>query len=55
MYAAQLKKINAALNTMHEDFQYDYRRELASLELENNAQMTELCSQQAGVQWTSSQ
>ena len=26
IYRAQLKKIEAALNTMHEDLQYDYRR-----------------------------
>jgi hypothetical protein len=33
LYAAQLKKISAALNTMHEDLQYDYRRELERLTL----------------------
>jgi len=33
LYAAQLKKISAALNTMHEDLQYDYKRELARLEI----------------------
>ena len=32
LYAAQLKKISSALNTMHEDLQYDYRRELERLE-----------------------
>ena len=33
LYAAQLKKIAIALGTMHEDLQYDYKRELARLEL----------------------
>src|SRR4030095_1190625 len=33
MYASQLKKISAALNTMHEDLQYDYKREVSRLEL----------------------
>ncbi|HKP31187.1 MAG TPA: hypothetical protein VJT83_00590 [Chitinophagaceae bacterium] len=32
MYAAQLKKINAALDAMHEDLQFEYRRELSRLE-----------------------
>lgn len=31
LYAAQLKKIKAALETMHEDLQYDYRRSLERL------------------------
>lgn len=31
LYQQQLKKIKAALATMHEDLQYDYLRELASL------------------------
>ena len=33
LYAAQLKKVSAALNTMHEDLQYDYKRELQRLEI----------------------
>jgi len=33
LYAAQLKKVSAALNTMHEDLQYDYKRELERLEI----------------------
>jgi hypothetical protein len=33
LYAAQLKKINAALATMHEDLQYDYEREIKALSL----------------------
>jgi len=33
LYSAQLKKISAALDTMHEDLQYDYKRELERLEL----------------------
>lgn len=33
LYAAQIKKIEAAVNTMHEDLQYDYRRELERLKL----------------------
>jgi hypothetical protein len=32
LYASQLKKIRAALDTMHEDLQYDYRRSLERLE-----------------------
>lgn len=32
LYAAQLKKIKTALNTMHEDLQHDYRRSLNRLE-----------------------
>ena len=32
LYAAQLKKISMALDTMHEDLQYDYRKELKRLE-----------------------
>ena len=31
LYAAQLKKIKAALDTLHEDLQYDYRRSLNRL------------------------
>jgi hypothetical protein len=31
IYQAQLKKIEAALNTMHEDLQYDYRRSFQRL------------------------
>jgi hypothetical protein len=33
LYAAQLKKISAALDTMHEDLQYDYKQELQRLEI----------------------
>jgi hypothetical protein len=33
LYAAQLKKIEAAIDTMHEDLQYDYRREVERLRL----------------------
>ena len=32
LYLLQIKKINTALDTLHEDLQYDYRRELADLE-----------------------
>ncbi len=32
IYASQLKKIKAAIETMHEDLQYDYKRELVKLE-----------------------
>lgn len=31
LYRQQIKKINAALNTLHEDLQYDFRRELEAL------------------------
>lgn len=33
LYASQLKKIEAAINTMHEDLQYDYRREVERLKI----------------------
>lgn len=33
LYAAQIKKIQAAIDTMHEDLQYDYRKELERLQL----------------------
>ena len=33
LYVAQIKKINAALNSMHEDLQYDYKRELDRLQI----------------------
>jgi len=33
LYKAQLKKIEAAIATMHQDLQYDYRRELQRLKL----------------------
>ena len=33
LYSAQLKKIQAAIDTMHEDLQYDYRRELERLKM----------------------
>ena len=33
VYAGQLKKIGIALSGMHEDLQYDYKRELERLEL----------------------
>lgn len=32
IYKAQLKKIHAAIDTMHEDLQYDYLRQLKRLE-----------------------
>lgn len=32
IYAAQVKKIKAAIETMHEDLQYDYRKELELIE-----------------------
>lgn len=32
LYASQLKKIKAALDTLHEDLQYDYRRTLSRLD-----------------------
>jgi hypothetical protein len=31
LYDAQLKKINKVIETMHEDLQYDYRKELDKL------------------------
>lgn len=31
LYASQLKKIQAAVNTMHEDLQYDYEKQLERL------------------------
>ena len=31
LYQAQIKKIKAAIDTMHEDLQYDYQRELERL------------------------
>ena|SRR5687767_5156405 len=31
LYKAQIKKIDAAINTMHEDLQYDYQRSLERL------------------------
>jgi len=33
LYKGQLKKIEAAIKTMHEDLQYDYRRQLNRLQL----------------------
>lgn len=33
LYKSQLKKIDAAIATMHEDLQYDYARELGRLKL----------------------
>jgi len=33
LYKAQIKKIEAAIASMHEDLQYDYRRELDRLKL----------------------
>lgn len=33
LYKSQLKKIESAIATMHEDLQYDYRRELQRLQL----------------------
>ena len=33
LYKSQLKKIESAIATMHEDLQYDYRRELERLKL----------------------
>lgn len=32
LYEGQLKKANAVIDTLHEDLQYDYRRELEKLE-----------------------
>jgi hypothetical protein len=32
IYDGQLKKINTALDALHEDLQYDYRRDIAGLE-----------------------
>ena len=31
MYTSQLKKIQAAIDTLHEDLQFDYRKELAAI------------------------
>ncbi len=33
IYQAQLKKINAAIDTLHEDLKYDFSRQLAGLQL----------------------
>ncbi len=33
LYRQQLKKVHAALATLHEDLQYDYKRDLKGLEL----------------------
>lgn len=33
IFAAQIKKVEAAIATMHEDLQYDYQRELLRLKL----------------------
>lgn len=33
LYLAQIKKVEAAIATMHEDLQYDYKRELERLKL----------------------
>jgi gas vesicle protein len=33
LYKTQLKKISSAIQTMHEDLQYDYRRELNLLQI----------------------
>ena len=33
LYASQFKKIEAAIDSMHEDLQYDYRRELERLRI----------------------
>ena len=33
LYQSQLKKIGAAIDTMHEDLQYDYKRELNRLKI----------------------
>ena len=33
IYAGQIKKINAALATLHEDLQHDYSKDIAGLEL----------------------
>lgn len=33
LYKAQLKKINTAIATMHEDLQYDYQRQLERLKI----------------------
>lgn len=35
LYLAQLKKINTAIQSLHEDLQYDYRRDLEQLSLEH--------------------
>ena len=32
LYNAQIKKINAAISTLHEDLQYEYKRELDALD-----------------------
>jgi len=33
IYAAQIKKVEAAIATMHEDLQYDYKKELQRLKI----------------------
>ncbi|NCI52131.1 hypothetical protein GWC95_19560 [Sediminibacterium roseum] len=37
LYLAQVKKINTALKTLHEDLQYDYLRDLEELALESGS------------------
>ncbi|MES2331769.1 MAG: hypothetical protein V4539_19335 [Bacteroidota bacterium] len=37
LYMAQIKKINAALKPLHEDLQYDYKRDLEGLVLEEGS------------------
>ncbi len=42
LYLQQIKKINAALKTLHEDLQYDYQRELDGLVLEETSFVAKL-------------
>jgi hypothetical protein len=42
LYLAQIKKINAALKPLHEDLQYDYKRDLEGLVLEEGSILTKI-------------
>ncbi|MES2371842.1 MAG: hypothetical protein V4557_04630 [Bacteroidota bacterium] len=42
LYLAQIKKINAALKSLHEDLQYDYKRDLEELSLEEGSILTKI-------------
>lgn len=42
LYLAQIKKINAALKPLHEDLQYDFKRDLEGLALEEGSILTKL-------------
>lgn len=42
LYLAQIKKINAALKPLHEDLQYDFKRDLNELVLEEGSLLTKI-------------